>query len=57
MDTNVDRRRLLSPTTRRIVRAYGLLIVAAIAFLMLAMCVHEAPKTVPAESVGLLGLV
>ena len=42
----------LSERQRRLVRSYGLLILIAIAFLLLAMFVHEAPKTVPAKSLG-----
>lgn len=40
----------LSPTARRLIRSYGLLIVIAIAFLLMAMLVREKPKTVPDES-------
>ena len=40
----------LSPTTRRLIRSYGLLIAIAIAFLLMAMMVREKPKIVPTES-------
>jgi hypothetical protein len=40
----------LSPTARRLVRSYGLLILIAIGFLLMAMMIREKPKTVPAES-------
>jgi hypothetical protein len=40
----------LSPTARRLIRSYGLLIAIAIAFLLMAMMVREKPKTVPVES-------
>lgn len=43
-------RSTLSPTARRLIRSYGLLIAIAIAFLVMAMMVREKPKTVPAES-------
>jgi hypothetical protein len=42
----------LSPTARRIVRSYGVLILIAIAFLILAMFVREEDKTVPVESMS-----
>ena len=41
-----------SPTARRLVRSYGLLILIAIGFLMMAMMIREKPKTVPVESLG-----
>ncbi len=40
------------PTTRRLIRSYGLLILLALAFLFLALFVREAPRTVPTQSVG-----
>jgi hypothetical protein len=40
----------LSPTARRLVRSYGVLILVAIGFLLMAMMVRERPKTVPVES-------
>jgi hypothetical protein len=43
----------LSPTARRLVRSYGLLVLVAIAFLLMAMLVRERPETVPVESIGL----
>jgi hypothetical protein len=43
----------LSPTARRLVRSYGILILIAIAFLLMAMMVREKPKTVPVESLRL----
>jgi hypothetical protein len=45
--TFVERR--LSPRARRLIRAYGLLVLIAIGFLLLAMLVREKPKTVPAQ--------
>ena len=42
----------LSPTARRLVRSYGLLILIAIGFLLMAMMIREKPKTVPAQSLG-----
>jgi hypothetical protein len=50
MDGSVTTKTRLSPTTRRLIRSYGLLVLIAIAFLLLAMFVHERPKTVPAQS-------
>ena len=44
----------LSPTARRLVRSYGLLILIAIGFLLMAMMIREKPKTVPAQSSGSL---
>lgn len=44
----------LSPTTRRLVRSYGLLVLIAIGFLLMAMCIREKPKVVPAQSTRLL---
>jgi hypothetical protein len=43
----------LSPTARRLIRSYGLLILIAIGFLLMAMMIREKPKTVPAESIQL----
>ena len=40
----------LSPTARRLVRSYGLLILIAIGFLLMAMMIREKPKTVPTQS-------
>jgi hypothetical protein len=54
METKIERSRFLSPALRRIVRGYGLLILIAIGFLLLAMFVHEAPKTVPAKGLGVV---
>jgi hypothetical protein len=48
-------RRFLSPTLRRIARSYGILILIAIGFLLLALFVHEAPKIVPAQGLQLMG--
>lgn len=45
-------RRFLSPTARRIIRSYGILILVGIGFLVLALLVHETPKTVPAQGLG-----
>ena len=39
----------MSPTMRRLVRSYGLLIVLAIGFLALVMFVREKPEVVPAN--------
>jgi len=49
-----QRSRLFSPTLRRIVRSYGILILIAIGFLLLALFVHETPKIVPAQGMGAL---
>ena len=46
--------RFLSPTLRRVVRSYGVLILIAIGFLILAMFVHETPKVIPAQGLGML---
>ncbi len=43
----------MQPTTRRIIRSYGLLIVIALAFLLMALFVKEKDRTVPAESAPL----
>jgi hypothetical protein len=43
----------LSPTARRLIRSYGVLVLIAIAFLVMAMMVREKPKTVPADSMRL----
>jgi hypothetical protein len=48
----MDRSRLVSPTTRRLVRSYGLILLIAIAFLLMAMLVREKERTVPAESMN-----
>jgi hypothetical protein len=40
----------LSPTARRLIRSYGLLVLIAIAFLVMAMVVREKERTVPVES-------
>ncbi len=45
--------RFLSPTLRRIIRSYGILILIAIGFLILALFVHETPKIVPAQGLGM----
>ena len=50
--TNGSSRFALSPTAKRLVRSYGVLILIAIGFLLMAMMVREKPKTVPAESLG-----
>lgn len=42
----------MSPTVRRLIRSYGLLVVIAIAFLVMTMFVREKDRTVPAESIG-----
>lgn len=49
---NGSSRFTLSPTARRLVRSYGLLILIAIAFLLMAVMIREKPKTVPAQSFG-----
>ena len=46
----VKRRSFLGPTTRRLVRSYGLLVAIALAFLLLALFVREKERTVPAET-------
>lgn len=43
---------LLSPRGRRLVRSYGLLVLIAIGFLLMAMMVRETEQTVPVESLG-----
>jgi hypothetical protein len=48
-DATAQRGRL-NPTTRRLIRSYGLLILIAIGFLLMAMLVREKDRTVPAES-------
>jgi hypothetical protein len=48
-----EQRSRFGPTTRRLVRSYGLLILLALLFLFLALFVREKPKTVPAESAPL----
>ena len=48
---NGARRSFLSPTARRLIRSYGLLILAAIAFLLMVLLVREKPRTVPEQSV------
>lgn len=40
----------LSPTARRLIRSYGVLVLIAIAFLLMAIFIREKPKTVPANS-------
>lgn len=42
----------LSPTLRRLIRSYGLIVALALAFLFLALFVREADRTVPTESLG-----
>lgn len=39
----------LSPTTRRLIRSYGLVILIAVGFLIMAMFMRERPKVVPVE--------
>jgi hypothetical protein len=51
--TEEPSRFMLSPTARRLIRSYGVLILIAIAFLLMAMMIREKPKTVPVESIGL----
>jgi hypothetical protein len=46
--------RFLSPTLRRIIRSYGILILVAVGFLLLALFVHETPKTVPAAGLAVI---
>jgi hypothetical protein len=46
----------MSPTVRRLIRSYGLLVVLALVFLVMAMFVREKDKTVPAESVGVVDI-
>ncbi len=38
------------PTLRRLIRSYGLLILIALIFLIIAMFVRERERTVPVES-------
>ena len=44
---------MLSPRGRRLVRSYGLLVLIAIGFILLAMFVPEVDRTVPVESAPL----
>lgn len=46
-----------SPTARRLIRSYGLLIVIAVGFLLLALLVRETDETVPVESLKSPALV
>lgn len=39
----------LSPVTRRLIRSYGLIILVAIGFLLLAMLVRSVERTEPVE--------
>jgi hypothetical protein len=49
MDEGLVRRSRLSTRAKRLIRSYGVVILIAIGFLLLALFVHEAPKTVPAQ--------
>jgi hypothetical protein len=40
-------------TARRLIRSYGLLILLALAFLLMALFVREKERTVPVESLPL----
>ncbi|HYZ94016.1 MAG TPA: hypothetical protein VFA34_16710 [Actinomycetota bacterium] len=40
-------------TARRLIRSYGLLILLALAFLLMALFVREKERTVPVESMPL----
>jgi hypothetical protein len=42
----------LSPTARRLLRSYGVVVLLALAFLLMAMFVREKDRTVPVESLG-----
>jgi hypothetical protein len=42
----------LGPATRRLIRSYGLLILIALAFLLMAMFIREKEQTVPAQGIG-----
>ena len=50
MVSDQQTRFVLSPTARRLVRSYGLLVLIAVGFLLMAMMIREKPKTVPVES-------
>lgn len=52
MKNLITNRSFLTPTTRRLIRSYGLLILIALAFLVLALFVRETPRTVPVEGLG-----
>jgi hypothetical protein len=41
-----------TPETRRLIRSYGLLVLVAIAFIVMAMLVREKSTEVPVESIG-----
>ena len=51
MSLQEERRSRLSPTTRRLIRSYGLLILIAVGFLLMAVFIREKDRTVPAQSV------
>jgi hypothetical protein len=44
--------RMLSPTARRLIRSYGVIVLLALAFLLLALFVREKEETVPAQSIA-----
>lgn len=39
----------LSPRTNRLIRSYGLIVLIALAFLLMAMLVRTVDRTVPAD--------
>lgn len=43
---------LLTPRMRRLVRSYGVLVLIAIGFMLMALLVRERPRTVPVESLS-----
>lgn len=45
-----DNPSLRASTARRLIRSYGLLILIALAFLLIALFVREKERTVPVES-------
>ena len=47
---------MLGPTARRLIRSYGVLVLIAIAFLILALFVREKERTVPAETLPAAGV-
>lgn len=50
MKETEDKRGLRGSTARRLLRSYGLLILIALAFLLIALFVREKERTVPVSS-------
>jgi hypothetical protein len=53
MASDLDHPAPASIRLRRLVRHWGVVFLVAIGFLVMAMCIREQPKTVPAQSAGL----